>query len=213
MFEMQFFTLNYLSFADYLGTFTFALSGALAAQKRSLDVFGILVVAFCTAIGGGTLRDLCLGIRPVTWIVEPSYLFIIALASACALLVRNLSSLVFIKSMVFFDAFGLAVFAVIGAQVAMSQTNLSFPVVVIMGVVTGVAGGMLRDIICNEVPLVLQKEVYASAAAVGASLYYGLSHYGFSEFISLTIPILTTLALRIYSLYRNWSLPVFHPTK
>jgi len=211
MFDYFLYQVNYFSWADYLGTFTFALSGALVAQKRSMDLFGILVVAFCTAVGGGTLRDLCLGLGPVTWVREPIYLMVIAAAAGAALCVRNLSSAAFLKAMLFFDAFGLAVFAVIGAKVAMAQEQHSVSIVIIMGVVTGVAGGMLRDIICNEVPLVLQKEVYASAAAVGAAFYYGLSQYDLPEVITLTLPIVATLGLRILSVCRNWSLPVFQP--
>tara|TARA_R110002049_G_scaffold224666_2_gene396367 strand:+ start:586 stop:1257 length:672 start_codon:yes stop_codon:yes gene_type:complete len=201
---------QYLAYADYLGTFTFAISGALVAQKRSFDIFGVIVVAALTAMGGGTIRDLVLGIRPVTWVTEPIYLLVIILAVASVAISNIFSREAMKNSMVFFDAFGLAVFTIIGAQVAMMQPSHTFPVVVVMGVVTGVAGGVLRDIVCNEVPLIFQKEIYASAAALGASIYFCLVYFNAPPLLALIIPLLSTLGLRLFSHYLNWSLPILH---
>ena len=190
---------QYLAYADYLGTFTFAISGALVAQKRSFDIFGVIVVAALTAMGGGTIRDLVLGIRPVTWVTEPIYLLVIILAVASVAISNIFSREAMKNSMVFFDAFGLAVFTIIGAQVAMMQPSHTFPVVVVMG-----------DIVCNEVPLIFQKEIYASAAALGASIYFCLVYFNAPPLLALIIPLLSTLGLRLFSHYLNWSLPILH---
>jgi len=206
--EIGFYNIEYLTYADYVGTFTFAISGALAAQKRSFDVFGVIVVAFLTAMGGGTIRDVVLGIQPVTWVTQPIYFLIIIMAVISVAITNIFSRDTMKNSMVFFDAFGLAVFTIIGAQVAMLHPSPTFPVVIVMGVVTGVAGGVLRDVVCNEVPLIFQKEIYASAAALGAAIYYFLVSFNVSPFFSLLIPLLSTLGLRLFSHYLNWSLPI-----
>lgn len=208
---IELYNIPYFTYADYIGTFTFAISGALAAQKRSFDIFGVIVVAALTAMGGGTIRDMVLGIRPVTWVTEPIYLSFILLAVA-SVAIANMFSIfsrnTMKNSLVFFDAFGLAVFTIIGAQVAMQHPDHTFPVVVVMGVVTGVAGGVLRDIVCNEVPLIFQKEIYASAAALGAAMYFVLVYLDSPPLLALLVPLLSTLGLRLFSHYLNWSLPI-----
>lgn len=197
-----------LTIADYLGTFVFAVSGALAAQKRAFDLFGVSVVAFLTALGGGTLRDLLLGVGPVTWIVQPSHLAIIVVAVFFAWLFHQVFTIKLQKSMMIFDAFGLAVFTILGAQAALSIPESTLPVVIIMSVITGVAGGVLRDIICNDVPLIFQKEIYASASAVGSLCYYALFSINVPALVCFVVPIFVTLFLRLISHQKNWTLPV-----
>lgn len=200
--------MSFLTLADYFGTLVFAISGALAA-KKSFDVFGLIVVAFLTAMGGGTLRDLVLGVRPASWIIQPIYFALVLTAVAAGITTNRFYSIRWTQSLIIFDAFGLAVFTIIGTQAAMGLPQVSLPVAVIMGVITGVAGGVLRDIICNDVPLIFQKEIYASARAVGAISYYCMMAAKLPTVISILVSLLITLSVRLIAHWRNWSLPVF----
>ncbi|MDO6424226.1 trimeric intracellular cation channel family protein [Saccharophagus degradans] len=200
--------LNFISIADYFGTFVFAISGAIAARNRSFDIFGVVVVATLTSLGGGTIRDMLLGLGPAIWIKQPGYLIIVLSAVTFAALLTKLYSEKIHTSMIYLDAFGLSIFTLIGAQIAMTAPGTTLPIIVIMSVITGVAGGVLRDIICNEIPLIFRQEIYASASAFGALLYYILFKAQTPTLICFTVPILATLTLRILSFQKKWSLPV-----
>ena len=156
---------DWLTLSDGFGVLVFAISGALAAGRRSMDIFGVLVIGFVTALGGGTLRDLLLGIHPVSWIKNPVYLLLVTIAVILTLLGGRISHRFDERIMIVSDAFGLAVFTVIGVQIALQQSFVSPPVAIMMGVITGVAGGAIRDVICNDIPLVLKREIYATASA------------------------------------------------
>ncbi|MFT7219040.1 MAG: putative membrane protein YeiH [Candidatus Azotimanducaceae bacterium] len=160
--------MSLLLIADYSGVFLFAMTGAMLAARKEMDIFGFVVLALMPAVGGGTLRDLILG-EPVFWLSDTTYLFVtIAAALLTFFAVRLLERLNGI--IVWLDALGLSVFCAIGASKAMSVTG--DPVIgVMMGVITAVAGGILRDVIANEAPLVLHKEVYATAAFAGSLTY------------------------------------------
>lgn len=162
---MEAFTLNAL---DYLGVFVFAISGAMTAIRKEMDLFGCVVLALMPAVGGGTIRDLVLDV-PVFWIVDNRYLLITLAAAGVTAVGYHWVSRVQ-RVIVWSDAVGLAVFSVLGAAKAWEVTGKPI-IAVMMGVVTAVAGGIVRDVIANEVPLVLQKEVYATAAFSGALLY------------------------------------------
>ena len=157
-----------LQIADALGIFVFALSGGLAASRRGLDFFGILVVSLLPAIGGGTLRDLLLD-RPVFWL-EHSNTILIALGGGVlsAILGERIARF---KTLIWFDAMGLALFSVIGAQAAHALGHGPI-VVVMMGTITASFGGLLRDVVCNEVPLILREDIYATAALIGAMVFW-----------------------------------------
>ncbi len=157
-----------LQIADALGIFVFALSGGLAASRRGLDFFGILVVSLLPAIGGGTLRDLLLD-RPVFWL-EQSNTILIALGGGVlsAILGERIARF---KTLIWFDAMGLALFSVIGAQAAHALGHGPI-VVVMMGTITASFGGLLRDVVCNEVPLILREDIYATAALIGALVFW-----------------------------------------
>ena len=154
---------------DLFGTAVFAISGALAAGRRHMDLFGVLVIAAVTAIGGGTVRDLLLDRHPVFWIADLWYLGTIAIAALSTFLytaaVRPPRSALPIA-----DAFGLAIFTVVGAKVAM-DAGVATVIVVLMGAVTGTVGGILRDVLCDETPLILRREIYATAALGGGVVY------------------------------------------
>jgi uncharacterized membrane protein YeiH len=192
---------------DLAGTFAFALSGAVAARERGLDWFGILVLAFTVACGGGVFRDLCIGAIPPAGLADWRYL---ATAVAAAVLTMASQALVvrLAHPVVLFDTLGLGLFAVTGAQKALlSGSNAE--VAVLMGMVTAVGGGLARDVLLNRVPVILQREIYASAALVGAAVAT------FGDQLGLASPLLTWCAvavcfvLRMASLRFQWNLPRF----
>jgi uncharacterized membrane protein YeiH len=154
---------------DLFGTAVFATSGALAAGRRQMDLFGVLVVAGVTAVGGGTVRDLLLDRHPVFWIDDLTYLIVVVAAAGVTFLYtvwfRPPGTVLLVA-----DAFGLAVFTVVGAQVA-THAGAPAAVVVLMGMVTGTVGGIIRDLLCGDVPLILRREIYATAALGGGIAY------------------------------------------
>lgn len=153
---------------DAAGVFVFAISGALTASRKQLDIVGFIFVASVTGIGGGTLRDLVLGRDPVFWIAAPEYLYV---TTAAAVLVYFTAHLVERRYTVLLwaDAIGLALFCVLGARIAL-LTGTGPVVAVLMGVMTATMGGLIRDVVCGERPLILAREIYATAAALGAAV-------------------------------------------
>ncbi len=198
-----------VQFIDYAGVAVFAVSGALAAGRKSLDLLGVVVIALVTAIGGGTVRDLLLNRHPVFWIAEPLYVEIIVVAALLTVPYVRLRPPPF-SALQLADAFGLAFFAISGAQVAES-TGVSSVVVIMMGTITGVVGGVIRDVLCNEIPMILRKgNIYATAAIVGISLYIAGTRLGLSRSWASLIGMSTISALRIAAIVWGLSLPVFH---
>ena len=195
------------TFLDLAGTFAFALSGAVAARERGLDWFGVLVLAFTVACGGGVFRDLCIGAIPPAGMSDWRYLLASCVAAA---LVTASKSLVerLAHPVVLFDTLGLGLFAVTGAQKSLLAGS-NAEVAVLMGMVTAVGGGVARDVLLNRVPVILQREIYASAALVGAAVAT------FGEAFGLGSPALTwsavaaCFALRALSLRYRWNLPRF----
>lgn len=194
-----------LNTLDIIGTIAFAISGTLAAQHKHMDIFGVIVIANITAIGGGTLRDLLLGIHPIFWIAEPSVLIIGSLSALTTIFI-NRESKRFLTLLYISDAVGLAAFVIIGIH----RSNLveATPFIAsFMGVLTGIGGGMLRDILCNDVPIVLQKEIYAVAAILGAVVYFGLLDVYSSQTLATLACVATVLFLRMAGIYWRWALP------
>jgi len=192
---------------DLIGTAVFAITGALAAGKKKMDIFGVVVLGCVTALGGGTLRDVILDIRPVFWISDPLYLVVAMLAAIGTLiLARNLR----LPSMLlmYADAVGLAVFTVIGFQKGFQATH-TYSIAIVMGVTTGVAGGIIRDVLAGEIPLILRQEIYASASLGGAVLFALLSHFNLASSFTVSVAVLTTLAIRLAALHWNLTLPIF----
>jgi len=193
---------------DLLGVAVFAVSGALAAGRKSFDLFGVIVIAAVTAIGGGTIRDLLLGRDPVFWIADASYLWVILLAAVATVAwarVRKPPR----NSLAIADALGLGFFAVGGAQVAES-VGLGGIVAVLMGTMTGVAGGVVRDVLTNEVPMILRRgELYASAAIVGLTLYLVLEAVGLGRSVAALTGMVTIVTLRFAAIIWGLHLPVF----
>ena len=195
------------TFLDLAGTFAFALSGAVAARERGLDWFGVLVLAFTVACGGGVMRDVCIGAIPPAGLGDWRYL---ATAMVAGVITLGSSALVdrLAHPVVLFDTLGLGLFAVTGAQKALLAGS-NAEVAVLLGMVTAVGGGVMRDVLLNRVPVILQREIYASAALVGAAVAT------FGEALGLGSPALTwcavavCFALRALSLRYRWHLPRF----
>jgi len=190
---------------DLIGTCAFAASGAWAGVRRGMDLFGVLVLGMVTAIGGGTLRDLLLGELPPFCLKNEIYLWLPILVS---LLVfgahRNLPKIE--APLLYLDAIGLGTFVVIGAGKALElQTG---PLgAILMGVMTGTAGGVLRDILSNRVPLIMRREIYASACLLGGSLLVVLHKLEINANLSLLLAAGSVILLRLLAIHCNWSLP------
>ncbi|MCT8985624.1 trimeric intracellular cation channel family protein [Shewanella phaeophyticola] len=193
---------------DLCGTAVFALSGALAAGKHRMDPFGVIVLASVTAIGGGSIRDALIGATPVFWIRDPNYIIVIlATVVACLILVRKPHKLPAI-SLPVADALGLALFTVIGAEKALLM-GLSGMIAVVMGLITGVGGGIIRDLLCRQVPMVLRTEIYATASIVGGICYTLSLVVGMDTITSMFIAMISTLIIRLSAIRWHLSLPAF----
>ena len=193
---------------DLIGVGVFAVSGALAAGRKSLDLMGVVVIAIAASIGGGTLRDLLLNRHPVFWIANPSYLIVIVV---CALLTvawtrwfRPPN-----QSLQYADALGLAFFTISGAQIA-ETLNFAPIIVIVMGTITGVVGGVLRDILCAEIPMILRRgNIYATAAIAGAAFYLALNALGLPRPLPSLLGMSMIAGLRLAAIRWNLQLPVF----
>ena len=192
---------------DLAGSFVFAISGATAARQRNLDLFGIVAVAYIAACGGGIVRDLCIGAVPPVALSHWRYL---AAATTAALI--TIAGYPSVKRLhhpvLLFDALGLGLFAVTGAHKALLFGS-NIEVAILLGMITGVGGGMMRDVLLNRVSIVLQKEIYASAALVGATIEVAGERFGWSFEWSSWCGILTCFGLRYLSLRYHWNLPTF----
>jgi len=193
-------------FLDLLGVAVFAISGALAAGRKSLDLLGVIVVAVVAAIGGGTLRDLLLDRHPIFWIADPTYLVVICISALLTFSYVRLHPPPR-NSLLIADASGLALFTITGAQIA-EAAGLSPIIIVLMGTMTGVAGGVFRDVLCAEVPLILRRDIYATAAIVGASLYLMVQVVGVGRPAATVIGMTTVALLRLIAIQRGLGLPV-----
>ncbi|MCL1141925.1 trimeric intracellular cation channel family protein [Shewanella gaetbuli] len=199
---------QWIYFFDLCGTAVFALSGALAAGKHRMDPFGVIVLASVTAIGGGSIRDVLLGTTPVFWITNHTYLIVIlATVIACLILVRKPHKLPSITLPVA-DALGLALFTIIGAQKALLLGH-SGMIAVVMGLITGVGGGIIRDVLCRQVPMVLRTEIYATASIVGGICYTLCLASGVNSMTSMFLAMFSTLIIRLSAIRWHLSLPAF----
>lgn len=184
-----------------------AMSGALAAGRRNMDIFGVAFIAFVTALGGGTIRDMVLGHFPIGWTQHPPYIYLVIsaglLTTVLARFMHHLKTVFLVL-----DALGLIAFSLIGCEVALGMHYA--PVVVIMaGMITGIFGGILRDVLCNQVPVVFRQELYASVSLAVCSLYLVLRDLGLGTEANTLISFGLGLALRLCAIWRGWKLPTF----
>jgi uncharacterized membrane protein YeiH len=193
---------------DLAGVAVFAVSGAIAAGRARFDVLGVAVVATVTAIGGGTIRDVLVDRHPVFWIADSTYLLVTFSAAAATLLYASFRRPPR-TSLLIADALGLALFSISGAQVA-EELRLPRVIVVVMGTITGTAGGLLRDILCAEVPLLLRRpDLYATAAIVGVTAYLGLQAVGLERMYATPAGMAVVAGLRLAAILWGLRLPVY----
>jgi uncharacterized membrane protein YeiH len=195
---------------EWIGVAVFALSGALTAARKRMDPFGFAFLAAVTGIGGGTLRDVLLG-RPVSWISDPTNPFICIAVGLAAFVIgaryapKNAS---FTRGLLWADAGGLAIFAVSGAQTALLAGSHPLTAVV-LGTLSATFGGILRDVLAREVPLVLRREIYVTAAALGATVYVAAAFAGLPATWCALAGVAAGFALRAFAILRDWTLPSF----
>jgi len=196
-----------LRWLDLAGIAVFAISGALVASRKQMDVVGFVLIACVTGFGGGTLRDLLLGRTPVFWLRAPELL---GVAAAAAILVFFTAHLFAsrMRALLWADAVGMSLYAVLGAEIALLAGATPWAAV-LLGVMTASGGGILRDIICNEVPLILRREIYLTAAAAGAAAFVLLRLEGVWREPAFALGALCCFAIRGLALWRGWSLPPY----
>jgi len=190
---------------DLVGTFVFAVSGWLLASKKNLDFFGASVIAFITAVGGGTLRDLLIGSQPVGWMEDVNYLLIILAGIIAGMLFKKVFERLR-KTMFLFDSIGIGLFTILGIQKTLAF-GLSPVVALIMGTISAVFGGVLRDTLVNEIPLIFRKEIYATACLAGGGLYLLLGLTAMSAELQMIVTIVFIILFRIFVVVKNLSLP------
>jgi uncharacterized membrane protein YeiH len=197
--------MNLLYLLDLIGTVAFAASGAWAGVRRGMDLFGVLVLGMVTAIGGGTLRDLLLGDLPPFCLRNEIYLWLPVIVALLVFLSHRWLPKIE-QPLLYLDAIGLGTFVVIGTGKALAfQTG---PLgAVLMGVMTGTAGGVIRDVLSNEVPLIMRREIYASACIIGGSLLVLMQQLSVPNELALLLAAASVILLRILAINFNWSLP------
>lgn len=200
---------------QYLGTIAFAISGALVAGNKRMDLAGVVVLGSIVAVGGGTLRDLLLQ-QPVFWVADPTFAVVGAVAALVTIPLFNrgvVKTLQDYRLVDLFDAAGLALFVITGTNVALSAgaDNLSSAII---GTISGVGGGIIRDVLAGEIPSVLKSGyLYATAAFAGALLYVLLLELSISPLVALWLPVLAIFSLRMLSLHYGWGVPKFEARK
>ncbi len=196
-----------LRWLDLAGIAVFAASGALVASRKQLDVVGFVLIAAVTGFGGGTVRDLLMGRTPVFWLRDP---VLLAVASAVGVLVFFTAHRIEnrFRALLWADAVGLALYAVLGAEIALVGGIVPWAAV-LLGVATATFGGVLRDVICNEIPLLLRKEIYGLAALAGAAAFVLLRMHGIWRDTALLAGMALCFAIRAASIARGWSLPAY----
>ena len=196
-----------LRWLDIAGIAVFAASGALVASRKRLDVVGFVLVAAITGIGGGTLRDLLLGRTPVFWLRAPELLAVCAAVAVAVFFTAHLVESRF-RLLLWADALGLALYAVLGAEIALLAGTDPWAAV-LLGVVTASFGGIVRDVVCDELPLILRREIYLTAAAAGAIAFVALRLQGVWREPAVAVGILVGFGIRALALRRGWSLPAY----
>ena len=198
---------TWLHWVDLAGVAVFAVSGTLMAFKKQMDGFGVVVLASVTAIGGGTLRDMILDL-PVFWVQDPSFFYAVIAAALITIVWLRFSHKFPLHYLLFADAIGLAFFNVMGLQKALTY-GASPLIAIALGTMTGVFGGLLRDVICREIPLVLKGELYATTCVLGGGSYMLCHLFGLSIMICMGTGFVVTLSTRLMAMKWQWHLPVF----
>lgn len=195
----------HLYIIDIVGTFVFAISGFLVAAKERFDWFGAFVVAFVTATGGGTLRDILLGSLPVGWIVSELYVYLI-IGAVCFTMLFKRYIVRLHRTLFFFDSLGIGAFTVLGVQKALNM-GVSPIIAIIMGTVSAVFGGIVRDVLTNRQPLIFREEIYATPCIFGAIFYLIFEPFGWNSYVLTSSAALLVFAIRVLAVKNKWSMP------
>lgn len=202
---------NFLYIIDIVGTFAFAVAGAFSAMEKKLDPFGVLVLSFVTAIGGGTLRDILIGNLPVGWLRNETATIVIFASSVAAMFFsRYLKQ--FTTTLFLFDALGLGLFTIIGLEMAFEK-EFSMGICIAIGTITACFGGVTRDVLLNNVPLLFRKEIYAMACIAGGLLYFLLKYLNVDGDLARIICIIAIFTIRVLAFRFKLSLPAFYIEK
>lgn len=207
--QQQFEQFNFI--IEFLGTISFVMSGSFAAMQRRLDPFGVLIIAFVTAVGGGTIRDLLLGISPF-WIHNLWYIYMILIIGVLSMIFKSIESK-FKVTLFIFDSFGLGLYTIVGIQKGLNA-DLHPIICITLGTITGCFGGVLRDILLNRIPLLFRKEIYATACIIGGSIFLLLIDYTPFSYIAVhIITILLIVIIRTLAVKYQWEMPKFYLPK
>ncbi len=196
--------MNWLYILDLIGTLVFAISGVLTAINKKFDLVGSIIIGLVTAVGGGTLRDVLIGKTPVGWMQDPNYFYTILLAVILSYLFQK-HIIKWTKSMFLFDTIGIGVFTILGIQKT-ATTELGLPIILFMGVVSAVFGGVIRDVLTNEVPLIFRKEIYASACLLGGIVFVTLEYFNLPSNVNAICGMAIISIVRYEAVKRHWSL-------
>lgn len=198
-----------ITMLDLLGVGVFAVTGALVASRKQMDIVGFALMATVTGIGGGTLRDLVLGLTPVFWVQQPVYVVICVAVAGIVFFTAHIPESRY-RLLLWLDALGLATFCVVGADKALAAGVGAF-IAIVMGVITATFGGVVRDVLGGEIPVILRKEIYATAALAGAAAFVAGTVAGLAPGVAALAGFAVCLAIRGLALQRGWSLPVYRP--
>lgn len=200
--------MNFFYLFDILGTAAFAISGASFAMEKKMDPFGVLIIGFVTAIGGGTLRDILVGREPVSWMTNMPYIYTIIISVVLAIIFRKKIGRLS-KSLFLFDTIGLGIFTITGTEIGM-QHNFNPIISISLGMMSATFGGVIRDTLCNEIPLIFHKEIYATACIMGAMTYLIIQPLKLPIEVNFVITIAIVISIRILAVVFKWSLPSFY---
>jgi len=201
---------NLILLIDILGTIAFAISGVLTALNKRLDPFGILIIAFVTAVGGGTLRDVLIDV-PIAWMRNLTYVYVILVSTIFAVIFRKRLGYIR-RSLFLFDTIGISLFTIIGVEKGIA-TGFHPVICVALGTMTACFGGVIRDILCNEIPIIFRKEIYATACILGAIAYFLLHYFPVSEGFIVIISGAIVFTVRFLAVYFKLSLPSIYTKK
>ncbi|UWX53986.1 trimeric intracellular cation channel family protein [Maribacter litopenaei] len=197
------------SLIDILGTIAFAISGVLVAMDKRLDVFGVFIIAFVTAVGGGTLRDVLIGNTPVGWMTQPNYTVIIIITVILSILFAGRLKH-FRKSLFLFDTIGIGLYTMIGIQKGL-DAGLMPIMCIALGIMTACFGGVIRDILCNEIPVIFRREIYATVCILGGGVYFLMLQFPVNRDIPYITGIICIIVLRLLAVKFKIALPGIYP--
>jgi uncharacterized membrane protein YeiH len=202
--------INFTTLLDLLGTFAFAISGIRLASGKHIDWFGAYIIGLVTAIGGGTMRDLLLDVTPF-WMLDGKYFITTGVALLATLLFKE-KIFRWSNTLLLFDAIGLGLFTIVGISKSL-EAGLPFWVCIVMGTITGSVGGVVRDVLLNEVPLLFRKDIYALACVAGGVVYFVCAYFNLGTGLTELIAALTVIIIRLVALKFHLHLPVLKPIK